>query len=40
MPITVKPYLSVPQQLAHLKAAGMHIEDERAAAGVLERVSA
>ena len=39
MPTTVKPYLSVPQQLAHLKAAGMHIEDERAAAGVLERVS-
>ena len=39
MPNQVKPFLSVPQQLEHLKAAGMHIEDETAAAGILERVS-
>jgi len=39
MPNPVKPFLSVPQQLDHLKFAGMHIEDETAAAGILERVS-
>ena len=39
MPNPVKPFLTVPQQLAHLKTAGMHIEDEAAAAGILERVS-
>ena len=39
MPNTVKPFLSVPQQLAYLNAAGMYIEDERAAADILDRVS-
>jgi len=39
MPNPVKPFLSIPQQMEHLKAAGMHIEDETAAAGILERVS-
>jgi len=39
MPNPVKPYLSVSQQLEHLKAVGMHIEDDATAAGILERVS-
>lgn len=39
MPNPVKPFLSVPQQLERLKAAGMHIEDEATAADILERVS-
>jgi len=38
----VKSFLSIPQQLEHLKAAGMHVEDESTAAermGVLAVVA-
>jgi len=39
MPSPVKPFLTIPQQIEHLKAVGMRVEDEATAAATLERVS-